>query len=199
MIKKSKAILYHVDISRRYFFVCQLKLVLLGVINENLKWKCHVNYITAKASKKLYALRLLKRASVQEQDMLKVFRSSCRPILEYTVQVWQDIPDYLSDRIESVQKRAPKIIYPNSSYSQAPGQTLSPANETSLSNRRELLCRKFMAEMTDTLDHPLSCLVSTAVQKTNPYNLRPGSSRPFNKFMRTKRSENFFTFKYSSF
>ena len=168
MIKKSKTILYHVDISSRYFFVCQLKLVLLGVINENLKWKCHVNYITAKASKKLYALRLLKRASVQEQDMLKVFRSSCRPILEYTVQVWQDILDYLSDRIESVQKRAPKIIYPNSSYSQAPGQTLSPANETSLSNRRELLCRKFMAEMTDTLDHPLSCLVSTAVQKTNP-------------------------------
>ena len=117
---------------------------------------------TAKASKKLYALRLLKRAGVQEQDMLKVFRSSVRPILEYAVQVWQDIPDYLSDRIESVQKRAFIIIYPNSS----PSQALSLVNETTLSNRRELLCRKFMAEMTDTRDHPLSCLVSTAVQRT---------------------------------
>ena len=30
--------------------------ILLGVIiNENLKWNCHVDYITAKASKKLYA------------------------------------------------------------------------------------------------------------------------------------------------
>ena len=29
-------------------------------------------YYTAKASKKLYALRLFKRAGVQEQDMLKV-------------------------------------------------------------------------------------------------------------------------------
>ena len=48
-----------------------------------------------------------------------------------------------------------------------------------------------MAEMTDIRDYPLSCLVSTAVQITNPYNLRPGSSLPFNKFMRTKRSENF--------
>ena len=57
-------------------------------------------------SQKLYPLRLLKRAGVQEQDMLKVFRSSVRPILEYAVHVWQDIPDYLSDRIESVQKRA---------------------------------------------------------------------------------------------
>ena len=101
----------------------------------------------------------------------------------------------LSDRIESVQKRALKVIYYNSSYSQA----LSLANETTLFNRREHICHKFMAEMTDIRDYPLSCLVSTAVQITNPYNLRPGSSRPFNKFIRTKRSENFFTFKYSSF
>ena len=126
--------------------------------------------------------------------MLKVLGSSVRPILEYAVQVWHDILDYLSDRIESVQKTALKIIYANSSYSQA----MSLANETTLSNRREPLCHKFMAEMTDTRDHPLSFLVSTAVQRADPYNLRPGSSRPFNKFTRTKRSENFFTFKYSS-
>ena len=79
--------------------------------------------------------------------------------------MWQDIPDYLSDRMESVQKRALKIKYPNSSYSQA----LSLANETTLSNRREILCHKFMAERMDTRDHPLSCLVSTVVQRTNPY------------------------------
>ena len=56
---------------------------------------------------------------MQEQDTLKVFRSSVRPILEYAVQVWQDIPDYLSG-IESVLKRAFKI---NS-------QALLLANET---------------------------------------------------------------------
>ena len=169
---------------------------MLGVIiSEDLKWNCHVDYITAKASKKLYALRLLKRTGVQEEDMLKVFGSSVRLILEYAVQVWQDIPDFLSHRMESVLKRAFKIIYPNSSYSQA----LSLANETTLSNRHELLCHTFMAEMTDTRDHPSLCLVSTAVQRTNPYNLRPSSFRPFNKFTTTKRSENFFTFKYSLF
>ena len=85
---------------------------LLGVIiNENLKWNFNVDYITAKASKKLYAVRLLTRADV--------FRSGVRSILEYAEQVWQDIPDYLSDRMESVQKRALKIIYPNSSSNQA--------------------------------------------------------------------------------
>ena len=50
-----------------------------------------------------------------------------------------------------------------------------------------------MAEMADTRDHPLSCLVSTVVQTTNSYNLRPGSSRPLKKFMGTKSSENCFT------
>ena len=70
--------------------------------------------------------------------MLKVLGSSVRPILEYAVQVWHDILDYLSDRIESVQKPALKIIYANSSYSQA----MSLANETTLSSRRELLCHK---------------------------------------------------------
>ena len=57
---------------------------LLGVIiNGNLKWNCHVDYITAKASKKLYVLRLLKGTGVQEQDMVKVFRSSVRDRFQY--------------------------------------------------------------------------------------------------------------------
>ena len=56
---------------------------LLGVIiNEHLKWNCHVDYITSKASKKLYAVRLLRRDGVEEQDMLKVSRSSVGPILK---------------------------------------------------------------------------------------------------------------------
>ena len=79
------------------------------------------------------------------------------------------LSDYLS---ELACKNKTCWKWPYSSYSEA----LSLANETTLSNRRELLCHKFMAEMTDTRDHPLSCLVSTAVQRTKPYNLRPGPS-----------------------
>ena len=37
-MKKSKAILYHVDISRRYFFVCQLKIVFF-FLNELIQSK----------------------------------------------------------------------------------------------------------------------------------------------------------------
>ena len=84
---------------------------LLGVIiSDDLKWNCHVNYIISKAVKRLYARRLLKRAGVQAQDILRVYRSNVRPILEYALQVWQNIPDYLLEKTESVQKRAFRII-----------------------------------------------------------------------------------------
>jgi len=66
-----------------------------------------------------YALRLLKRAGEMAKDLLKVYLCSVRSVLEYATQVWQDIPAYLSDTIESIQRRALRIIFPNSSYQQA--------------------------------------------------------------------------------
>ena len=37
--------------------------------------------------------------------------SSVRSVVEYAVPVWQSIPGYLSDKIESMQERALKIIF----------------------------------------------------------------------------------------
>ena len=93
--------------------------LLVVIISDDLKWNCHIDYIITKAAKRLYVLRLLKRAGVQVQNKLKVYRGNVRLILEYALQVWQNIPVYLSERIEAVQKRAFKIIYPDSSYNQA--------------------------------------------------------------------------------
>ena len=51
--------------------------------------------------------------------MLKVYTYNTRSVLEYAAQISQDIPAYLSDAIESIQRRALRIIFPNSSYQQA--------------------------------------------------------------------------------
>ena len=68
----------------------------------------------------MYAQRLLKRAGVNRYDILKVYISNIGSILEYVIQVWQDITEYLSDRIECTQKRALKIINPERTvYNQA--------------------------------------------------------------------------------
>ena len=87
---------------------------ILGVfIDSDLRWNSHVDYIVKKACKKLYSLRVLCRAGVDRRSILEVYLSSVRPVLEYAVPVWQSIPNYLSDKIESIQKRALRIIFPS--------------------------------------------------------------------------------------
>jgi len=86
---------------------------LLGVIiSDDLKWNAHVECVIAKAAKRLYALRLLKRVGVMPKDLLKVYLCSVRSVPEYAVQVWQDMPAHLSDAIDQrrEQRRALRII-----------------------------------------------------------------------------------------
>ena len=61
-------------------------------------------------------------------------------------------PAYLSDAIESIQRRALRISFPNSSYQ----QVLELTNLSTLANRRILLCKTLMADMKDESHHPSS-------------------------------------------
>ena len=71
---------------------------ILGVhVDCYLKWNTHVECICKKASKRLYSLRVLKRAGLDEMFVLKVYLTTIRPVLEYAIPVWQAIPGYLSD------------------------------------------------------------------------------------------------------
>ena len=79
--------------------------ILRVIMNDDLKWKCHVDYIIKKACKKLYSLRVLRRARVSQPNILRIYLSIVRPVLEYAVPVWQNIPAYLSEAIERVQKK----------------------------------------------------------------------------------------------
>ena len=82
---------------------CASTYKILGVIiDSDLKWNCHVDYIIKKACKRLNSLRVLRRARVSQSNILKIYLSTVRPVLEYAVPVWQDIPAYLSKSIERV-------------------------------------------------------------------------------------------------
>ena len=152
---------------------------LLGVIiSDDLKWNAHVEYIIAKAAKRLFALRLLKRAGVMPKDVFKVYLCNVRSVLEYAAQVWQDIPAYLSDTIESIQRRAFRIIFPN----------------LTLANRRILLSKKLMADMRDE-SHPISFLAPKLTTRTMPYQLRSGNTTAPKTMKRTKRANDFVTFR----
>ena len=170
---------------------------ILGVfIHSDLRWNSHVDYIYKKARKRLYSLRILRRAGVDQASMLKVYTSSVRSLLEYALPVWQSIQGYLSDKTESIQKRALEIVFsPADSYSDA----LELARMKTLVYRRDNICKEYMYKMKD-LNHPLHPLLPTRPDNTCPYTLRHKSDqRYFYRNVttcRTKRIEDFFTFKY---
>ena len=61
---------------------------ILGVfIDSDLRWNSHVDYVYKKACKRLYSLRILRRAGVDQASILKVYTSSVISLLEYAVPV----------------------------------------------------------------------------------------------------------------
>ena len=113
---------------------------ILGLtIQNDMKWHKHIHNIITKAGKRLYMLRLLKRAKAYQNTMKIVFTAIIRPVLEYAVQVWHyNIRNSISDEIESLQKRALRIILPNH-YAEA----LNQLDLETLQNHRENLSTKF--------------------------------------------------------
>ena len=60
--------------------------------------------------------------------------------MEYACEVWHhSLPKYMSDQIESVQRRTLNIIFPDISYDIARDQN---ANLPTLSERRSFLCNR---------------------------------------------------------
>ena len=104
---------------------------ILGVtVRNDLKWNDHVDNITAKASRRIYLLKQLKRAGIDRKSLIQFYCASIRSVLEYACQAFHSsLPAYLSDQIERIQKRvlraavckyrelAVKWKFRNSSYS----------------------------------------------------------------------------------
>ena len=96
---------------------------LLGVyISSDLSWNIHIDYIVKKVCKRLYALRVLARAGVSQTDLVLIYCSLILSVLEYAAPVWACLPEYLNELIESVQRRALKIIFPHSTMDLALGR-----------------------------------------------------------------------------
>jgi hypothetical protein len=86
----------------------------------------------------------LVRIGVKKRSIVNVCVTMIRPILEYAIPVWPSIPDHLSQKIDSIQKRALMIIFPETdSYNDA----LELAKLDTLFNRRVSICQRYMNKM----------------------------------------------------
>jgi len=109
-------------------------------LSSDLKWTEHVDAITSKAASHLYFLKQLRRADVPTTDLLHFYTTVVRPVLEYACPVWHSgLTVAQSNLLESVQKRAIRIVYPDADYQ----TSLIVAGIDTLRERRELLMAKF--------------------------------------------------------
>lgn len=164
---------------------------LLGVyISSDLTWSMHCDYIIKKANKRLYALRKLKKSGVPNTDIVSVYCTIIRPVMEYASVVFANLPQILSNDLERVQRRALEIIYPSQSYAEA----LSLAGIQPLSVRRDAACKKFVGNIKP--DNPLYPFIHQQSPNSNhTYSLRSERiDRPIRT--RTDRFENFVTVKF---
>ena len=83
---------------------CVTSYKLLGVIiQSNLKWNEHVQYICSRASKCLLLLKQLRRANLPVPDLVYFYCTVIRPILEYACAVWHtSLSKNLSDLYSTV-------------------------------------------------------------------------------------------------
>ena len=143
---------------------------LLGVtLSNDLTWNRHIDNIVKKAGKRVYMLYQLKRAGVAQSDLVTVYISVVRPVLEYACPVWHtNLPKYLSENIEIVQKRALKAIFPGESYS----DILNNIGIGTLKERRDYICEKYFRNMQDS-SNKLNHLLPE--RRQFGYDLRPGN------------------------
>ena len=101
----------------------------------------HVNKLLSKFRSRLWALRHLKKSGMSPGDLLFVYTTVLRPLLDFAAPTYHsllNIGQTLS--LEALQKKALRIVYnPEISYEEA----LAVSNITTLEERRRNLTRDF--------------------------------------------------------
>ena len=106
------------------------------------------------------------------QTSAQTYVSVIRPVLEYACPVWHtSLPMYLSDNIETIQKRCLRTIFPGHSYDEA----RSISNLPTLFERRTKLCQSYFRKMHNA-DHKLNKLLPN--QRNILYDLRTYNTLP---------------------
>ena len=95
----------------------------------------HISKVEQKFGCKIWTLRCLKKARIENGRLLELFNVLLRPVIEYASNAYHPLlTGELSDRIENLQARAMKTIYGwNESYE----SLLTRTGQSTLRERRE--------------------------------------------------------------
>ena len=100
----------------------------------------HIVNIVGKANQRVFMMCQLKKGSVSAAEMIRIYKSVIRPLLEYACQVWHSaLTVKLTKDLDCMQKWALHIVYGPEDYC----QHLARSGLPRLSDRRSELCRVF--------------------------------------------------------
>ena len=157
----------------------------------DLLWNTHIEYVVKKANKRLYILRLLLKTGVGTSELVTVCVSIIKPIIEFAAPVWSAIPDYLSIKLEKVQKRAVRITNPGALYQ----DSLNRAGLEKLSKRKDNICKEFAKD--NKLSGPIKHLFKHKSNSvSHKYNLRHSTEPNCAGRITTDKFLSFLTSKY---
>ena len=87
----------------------------------------------------MHFLSCLKRTKMKSAEIIKVYTSLVRPLMEYSCQLWHGgLTESQHNLLESIQERALRIAHPSLPYKEA----LDKSHLDSLVDRRDKLCNR---------------------------------------------------------
>ncbi len=90
------------------------------MINDKWNWQDHIDLISKKAGQRIYFLCLFKLACKSPSDIIDVYVSIIRSVLEYACEVWHPgLTREQSNTLEHLQVRALNVAYSERNYSKA--------------------------------------------------------------------------------
>ena len=129
----------------------------LGVtLSSDLTWNAHVDTIVSKARKRVFTIYQLKRAGISQCDLLRVYVSVIRPVLEYACPVAY-AARYDIRACQCICQTTLKLfkrVVSGHSYDEA----RSISNLPTLFERRTKLCQSYFRKMHNA-DHKLNKLL----------------------------------------
>ncbi|CAH1233292.1 Hypp671 [Branchiostoma lanceolatum] len=154
-------------------------------MTSNLKWDSHISHATKKGSQRLHYLRLLAKGGMPPDDLTTVYTTLIRSVLEYANVMYVGCNKTQSKTLESVQKRASRIINRN-------GGIQTTARLPALKSRRDEAALKLFQQMCSE-DHPLHYMTASNRQRQTGRTLRNHNHRTL-PTCRTERLKNSFLF-----
>ena len=121
----------------------------LGLIDEHLTWKDHVDETVKKISKAIGALKRI-RPFISVKTALQIYHALIRPYFDYCSSVWGECSVTLCDKLQKLQNRAARVIT-RSGYDVSAKHLLISLRQDNLTKRRKKLKATLMFKILNGL------------------------------------------------